>query len=126
MKLSLISLPVKDPIVAHEVYTKKLGFKSKRFEKDSKIAIIESPDINGGTSILLEPCEGNFLENYQQSAYNANLPIMVFSVKDVKKELYRLKDIGIKLRPELDKPEWEIENLFEDGCGNLIMIEEEK
>jgi len=51
---------------------------------------------------------------------------MVFSVKNVKKELYRLKDIGIKLRPELDKPEWEIENLFEDGCGNLIMIEEEK
>ena len=124
MKVSLISIPVKDPIEAHEIYTSKLGFKSKRFDANSKIAIVESAEIAEGVAILLEPCQGNFLETYQKSAFEANLPIVVFKVKNVKEELKRIEENGVKIRPELDKPEWEIKNVFEDGCGNLLMIEE--
>jgi hypothetical protein len=49
MKVSLISVPVQDPIIAHEIYTTKLGFKSKRFDENSKIVIVESPEIEGRT-----------------------------------------------------------------------------
>ena len=124
MKLSLVSIPVKDPIKAHEIYTEKLGFISKTFEPESSLAIVVSSEEPQGTAILLEPCVGSFAETYQDSAYKANLPIMVFSVQNVASVLERLRSKGIKLRPELDKPEWGLMNMFEDGCGNILMLEE--
>ena len=124
MKVSLVSMPVQDPIKAHEIYTSKLGFISKQFEPDSSIAIVVSSEDPDGAAILLEPCKGSFAESYQKSAFDANLPIMVFSVKNVATELKRLKAAGLKMRPELDKPEWGMINMFEDGCGNILMLEE--
>jgi len=124
MKVSLVSIPVQDPIAAHEIYTSKLGFISKEFDPDASLAIVVSADDPDGVAILLEPCKGNFAENYQQSAFKANLPIMALEANDVAAESKRLKAAGVVLRPELDKPDWGIQNVFEDGCGNLLMIEE--
>jgi len=124
MKISLVSIPVQDPLKAHEIYTSKLGFVSREFNPTASLAIVASKEDPTATAILLEPCSGNFAEDYQRSAFDANLPIMGFSTKNINTELERLKSEGIKLRPDLDKPEWGIENVFEDGCGNLLMIEE--
>ena len=55
---------------------------------------------------------------------DANLPIIVFGVTDAATELNRLKKAGISVRPDLDNPEWGLKNIFEDGCGNLIMLQE--
>ncbi len=125
MKVSLVSIPVQDPIKAHEIYTTKLGFTSKEFDADACLAIVVSAMDPNGAAILLEPCKGNFAETYQKSAYAANLPIMVLEVENVKVEYKKLKDKGVILRPELNNPKWGIQNVFEDGCGNLLMIEEE-
>ena len=124
MKVSLVSIPVQDPIKAHEIYTSKLGFVSKEFDAEAQIAIVVSAQDTNGAAILLEPCQGTFAEHYQQSAYKANLPIMIFSVNDVDAELERLESAGVIVRPELDNPNWGLKNLFEDGCGNLLMIEQ--
>lgn len=124
MKIALVSVPVKDPVKAHEVYTTKLGFQSKEFVPDAQLAVVVSPEDPQGTAILLEPCEGNFAENYQQSAFEANLPIMIFEVANAEATLNRLKEAGVTLRPELHNPEWGIQNVFEDGCGNLLMVVE--
>lgn len=124
MKISLVSIPVQDPIKAHEIYTSKLGFASKEFNPEASLAIVVAMEDPNATAILLEPCSGNFAEKYQRSAFESNLPIMGLSAKSVSVELERLKSAGVKLRPELDKPEWGIENVFEDGCGNLLMIEQ--
>jgi len=124
MKVSLVSIPVQDPIAAHEIYTSKLGFISKEFDPDASLAIVVSADDPDGVAILLEPCKGNFAEDYQQSAFKASLPIMALKANDVAAETKRLKATGVVLRPELDKPDWGIQNVFEDGCGNLLMIEE--
>ena len=123
MKLSLVSIPVQDTIKAHEIYTSKLGFVSKIFDAEMQLAIALSPEDSTGTAILLEPCRGTFAESYQKSAFESNLPIMVFSVDDVDAELGKLGAAGIILRPDLDKPEWDLANMFEDGCGNLLMLE---
>ena len=123
LKISLVSVPVQDPIKAHEIYTSKLGFVSKEFDAEMQLAIVLSPEDSTGTAILLEPCQGTFAESYQKSAFESNLPIMVFSVDDVDAELEKLEAVGITLRPDLDKPEWELANMFEDGCGNLLMLE---
>ncbi|MFW2374052.1 MAG: VOC family protein [Gammaproteobacteria bacterium] len=124
MKISLVSMPVQDPIKAHEIYTSKLGFISKEFDSGASLAIVVSAEDKEGTAMLLEPCQGTFAESYQKSAFEANLPIMVFGVKNVEAELERLKTAGVKMRPELDKPDWGLKNMFEDGCGNILMIEE--
>lgn len=124
MKVSLVSIPVPDPIKAHEIYTSKLGFTSKEFDPDASLAIVASADDPNGVAILLEPCQGNFAGNYQKSAFKANLPIMALEAKNVDVEIKRLKAAGVTLRPELDNPNWGIQNVFEDGCGNLLMIEE--
>ena len=126
MKISLVSVPVQDPIEAHEIYTTKLGFQSKEFDPDASLAIVVSANDPEGTAILLEPCKGSFAEIYQKSAFQENLPIMGLEVENLKAELERLVAAGVTLRPELDNPEWGIQNVFEDGCGNLLMIEESK
>lgn len=108
---------------AHDIYTKKLGFVSKEYDLEASLAIVSSVDDPDGVAILLEPCEGSFAEHYQKSAYEANLPIMGLKTDDIASEMKRLKAAGIILRPELDNPKWGIENVFEDGCGNLLMIE---
>ncbi len=123
MKLSLVSIPVQDPIEAHEIYTSKLGFVSKEFDASAKLAIVVSPEDPTGTAMLLEPCKGNFAESYQKSAFEANLPVVIFAVKNVESELEKLKAVGINVRPDLDRPEWGLMNMFEDGCGNILMIE---
>ena len=124
MRISLVSLPVQDPSEAHEIYTSKLGFISKEFDTNSSLAIVASPEDPDGTELLLEPCQGSFYADYQKAAYEANLPITVFSVSNVEVEMERLKTVGVRIRPDLDKSEWGLKNLFEDGCGNLIMIQE--
>lgn len=123
MKLSLVSIPVQDPIEAHEIYTKKLGFTSKEFNKEAGLAIVVSTEDPGGTALLLEPSKGSFAETFQKAAFDAKLPIMVFAVENVRNEIERLKGAGVKVRPDLDRAEWGLENLFEDGCGNLLMLQ---
>ena len=124
MKISLVSLTVQDPIEAHEIYTTKLGFPSKEYDPELSLAVVASPEDPGSTQLLLEPCQGTFAETFQQEAYKSNLAIMIFSDGNVDEELERLKAEGISLRPDLDKPDWGMTNLFEDGCGNLLMIQE--
>ena len=56
MKISLVSIPVRDPVKAHEIYTSKLGFISKEFDADASLAIVVSAEDTDGAAILLEPC----------------------------------------------------------------------
>ena len=92
------------------------------FNPDAQLAIVVSPEEPHGTALLLEPCSGTFAGQYQKSVMEAKLPIMVFGVTDVTEELRRLSEAGVMVHPDLDKPEWGIRNMFEDGCGNLIML----
>ena len=124
LKLSLVSIPVQNPIEAHEIYTAKLGFITKEFDPELNLAIVTSYEDPQGASILLDPCKGNFAESYQATAYQSNLPIMIFSIQNVAAELERLAALGIKLRPELNNLKWGLMNMFEDGCGNTLMLEE--
>jgi len=123
LKIALVSIPVADPLKAHEIYTTSLGFQTKEFDAAANLAVVVAPEDPTGTAILLEPCAGSFAEDYQKAAYAANLPIMALGSSDPIAELARLKAAGVKLRPELDNPKWGLENMFEDGCGNILMIE---
>ena len=124
MKIQLVSMPVQDPVKAHEIYVEKLGFISKEFDAEGQLAIVVAAEDEHGTQLLLEPCVGSFAEKFQKEAYDANLPWMIFSVSDVESEMSRLDAAGVTVRPDLDRPDWGLTNLFEDGCDNLLMLQE--
>jgi hypothetical protein len=56
MKISLVSIPVQDPIKAHEIYTSILGFISREFNQVAQLAVVVSPEAPNDTALLLEPC----------------------------------------------------------------------
>lgn len=124
MKITLTSIFVDDPIKAHKFYTDKLGFHSKEYMPDAQLAIVVSPEDPNGTALLLEPRGDSFAKEYQEHIYNAGLPVIVFGVNDLAGEIKKLNSHGVKFRDDLTKKEWGIQNLFEDSCGNLIMLEE--
>jgi catechol 2,3-dioxygenase-like lactoylglutathione lyase family enzyme len=119
----MVSILVDDPIKAHKYYTEVLGFVSKEFNPEAQIAVIVSPEDPDGTSILLEPRGESFAKEYQEQLYKSGLPIMVFEAEKLTEEIYKLKAHGVKFRDDLAKPEWGLQNLFEDTCGNLLMLQ---
>ena len=123
MKISMTSVFVDDPVKAHKFYTEVLGFESKEFVPDALLAVVVYPEDPNGTALLLEPRGDSFAKTYQESVYNAGLPIIVFSAEDAEAARKDLESRGVKFRDDLAKPEWELQNLFEDTCGNLIMLQ---
>lgn len=124
IRIAVTSVLVDDPIKAHRFYTEILGFQSKEFVPDAQIAVVVSAADPNGTALFLEPRGDSFAREYQAHVYNAGLPIIVFGVNDLSGEIERLKKKGVKFRDDLTKKEWGLENLFEDTCGNLIMLQQ--
>lgn len=124
MQIALTSIFVDDPIKAHGFYTRILGFKSKEFTPDAQLAIVVSAESPDGPALLLEPRGDSFAKEYQEKVYAAGLPIIIFGVSDLPIEIQKLKSKGVQFRDDLTKIEWGLENIFEDSCGNLIMIQE--
>jgi len=123
MKAALVSVLVDDPVKAHRFYTEALGFKSQQFDPEAQLAIVVSPESPEGTALLLEPKGDSFAKDFQERAYQEGLPVIVFSADDLPAEIERLQAAGVVFREDLANPEWGMEHLFEDMCGNLIMLQ---
>ena len=122
MRISMTSVFVDNPVEAHTFYTEVLGFQSKEFDPDAQLAVVVSTEDPDGTALLLEPRGESFAKAYQESVYNAGLPIIVFGTDNVESARRDLESRGVKFRDDLAKPQWGIQNLFEDTFGNLIML----
>ena len=123
MKISLTSIFVDDPVKAHKFYTEVLGFKSKEFMPEAQLAIVVSAEDPDGTTLLLEPRGDSFAKTYQEAVYNLGLPIIIFSAENLETERLTLEARGVKFRDDLAKPDWGIQDMFEDTFGNLIMLQ---
>jgi predicted enzyme related to lactoylglutathione lyase len=126
MKIKLTSVFVNDPAEAFRIYTEKLGFVKRYFQPEAGIAIVASPEETNGTGLMLEPNSNPIAKTYQAALFNSSIPVIVFSVADIHSEYKRLKDHGIVFRTNPVKNEWGTQAIFEDGCGNLIQLHEEK
>ena len=122
MRILLTSIFVENPVEAHVYYTDVLGFKTKDFDREAQLAIVVSPEDPEGTALLLEPRGDGFAKTYQENVHDAGLPIIVFGADDTKDARRKLEARGVKFRDDLAKPDWGLENLFEDTFGNLIML----
>jgi catechol 2,3-dioxygenase-like lactoylglutathione lyase family enzyme len=124
MRIELTSVFVDDPVAAHTFYTEVLGFSSKELVPESQLAIVVSPEDPKGTALLLEPRGDSFAKTYQENVYGAGLPIIVFGADDADAARRDLEAKGVTFRDDLARPEWGIQNLFEDTFGNLIMLQD--
>lgn len=126
MKIALTSIFVADIPTAFTFYTEILGFVKRMYVPRAQLAIVVSPEDPEGTGLLLEPNESGIARSYQMTLYQKGLPVIVFGVRDVSKEYERLKGLGVVFRGEPETSEWGTQALFEDTCGNLILLQQSK
>lgn len=129
MKVSLISIPVRDQEKASKFYTEKLGFLIKKdvsMEGGNRWQTLVSPEWQEGPEILLEPSPLHFEPSkvYQDALMEAGIPYTQFDVDNVQAEYERLTELGVEfsVKPtEMGEVKFAI---FNDTCGNNIQMVE--
>lgn len=122
MNIALVSLPVNDPMEAHRFYTEVLGFVSRTYVPEANLAIVASAEEPDGTGLLLEPNDHPMARQYQQTIYDAGMPIIIFGVGDIQREYERLAGMGVEFLQEPTETEYGTLALLDDTCGNLIQL----
>ncbi|MGN7514989.1 MAG: VOC family protein [Allomuricauda sp.] len=130
MKITLISIPVRDQEKAMRFYTEKLGFIKKKDEPlggGNRWLILVSKDWVDGPELLLEPAPNHFEPSkvYQDALMEAGIPWTQFDVENVDSEYERLTELGVvfSVKPtEAGNVKYAI---FNDTCGNNIQLVQE-
>ena len=129
MKVTLISIPVRDQEKALNFYSDKLGFITKvnqLLEDGNRWITMVSKEDPEGIEILLEPAPIHFEPTrvYQDALLEAGLPYTQFDVDDVQSEYSRLAQLGVEFSLKPTQYGQEKVAVFNDTCGNNIQLVE--
>ncbi len=128
MRINLTGVVVDDQQKALRFYTETLGFRLKHnipLGGHSWITVVseEAPE---GTELLLEPAAHPAVGPYRTALVEDGIPLASFAVDDVEAEHERLVAKGVRfVQPPTDLGTV-VTAVFDDTCGNLIQIVEEK
>ena len=128
MMIHLASVMVDDQQKALRFYTETLGFQLKHnipLGEHAWITVVseEAPE---GTELVLEPDEHPAARPFKRALVEDGIPWTAFAVDDVEAEHERLVARGVRfVQPPTDRGTVIIA-VFDDTCGNLIQIAEEK
>ena len=130
MRVTLISIPVRDQEKALQFYTEKLGFLKK---KDTPLGggnrwlTVVSKEAQDGPEILLEPAPNHFEPSkvYQDKLMEAGIPYTQFDVDSVDSEYDRLTKLGVEFSVKPTEMGTVKFAVFNDTCGNNIQLVEE-
>ena len=128
MRIHLSGVFVDDQQKALRFYTETLGFKLKHnipLGEHAWITVVseEAPE---GTELLLEPDAHPAVRPFKRALVEDGIPGNSFAVDDVAAEHERLVARGVRfVQPPTDLGTV-ITAVFDDTCGNLIQIAEEK
>ena len=128
MRIHLASIFVDDQQKALRFYTETLGFQLKHNIPLGDYAWItvvseESPE---GMELVLEPDDHPAVRPFMRAIVEDGIPSTSFAVDDVEAEHERLMARGVRfVQPPTDLGAV-ITAVFDDSCGNLIQIAEEK
>jgi len=130
MKVTLISIPVRDQEQALKFYTEKLGFIKKKdtpLDGGNRWITLVSKDAQDGPELLLEPAPLHFEPSkvYQDALMEAGIPYTQFDVDSVDDEYKRLRDLGIEFSVKPTEMGTVKYAVFNDTCGNNIQLVEE-
>ncbi|CAL2059306.1 VOC family protein [Tenacibaculum sp. 190524A05c] len=127
MKVTIISIPVRDQEKAFQFYTEKLGFlKNKDIPLGNGnrwLTLVSKEDPNG-PEILLEPAPLHFEPSkiYQDALMEAGIPYTQFDVKNVDEEYNRLQKLGVVFSLAPKEMGTVKVAVFNDTCGNNIQL----
>lgn len=129
MRVTVISIPVRDQEKALQFYTQKLGFLKKvdmPLGGGNRWLTLVSKDAQSGPEILLEPAPLHFepAKVFQDALMDAGMPWTQFDVDNLDQEYDRLVKLGV----EFSIPPREMGTVryavFNDTCGNNIQLVE--
>ncbi len=128
MRIHLSGVVVDDQQKALRFYTETLGFRVKHnipLGEHSWITLVseEAPE---GTQLVLEPAGHPAVVPFRKALVEDGIPYTAFAVDDVEAEYERLLAMGVRfVQPPTDLGTV-VTAVFDDTCGNLIQIMEEK
>ena len=124
MRIQLTSIHVNDQDEALAFYTEVLGFVVKEnFPVGQfKWLTVVSPEAPDSAELLLEPNDNPAAQAYQQALYEQGIPHAAFAVDDIQAEYERLKALGVVFPSEPVDAGGVLQALFDDTCGNRILI----
>lgn len=127
MKVTIISIPVRDQENALKFYTEKLGFIKKMdtpLEGGNRWLTIVSKDAQDGPELLLEPAPNHFEPSkvYQDALMEAGIPYTQFDVENVDTEYERLTKLGVEFSIKPTTMGTVKYTVFNDTCGNNIQL----
>ncbi len=128
MRINHTSVPVDDQQKALRFYTETLGFRVKHnipLGEHAWITVVseEAPE---GTELVLKPAEHPAIGPFRKALVEDGIPYTAFTVDDAAAEHERLVAEGVRfVQPPTDLGTV-ITAVFDDTCGNLIQIMEEK
>ena len=130
MKVTIISIPVRDQDKALKFYTEKLGFIKKKdipLGEGNRWLTLVSKEAQDGPELLLEPAPNHFEPSkvYQDALMNAGIPYTQFSVQNVEDEYNRLTKLGVEFSIKPTEMGPVKVAVFNDTCGNNIQLVEE-
>ena len=127
MKIRLTSIHVDDQDKARRFYTEVLGFVKKHDFPvgEFKWLTVVSPEGPDDIELLLEPNDNPAAQRYQESIFEQGIPHAAFAVDDIDEEYERLKKLGVVFTMEPTPAGPVIRAVFNDTCGNLILIYQE-
>lgn len=130
MKVTLISIPVRDQEKALKFYTEKLGFikkVDKPLEGGHRWLTLVSKNAQDGPEVLLEPAPIHFEPSkvYQDALMEAGIPYTQFDVESVDEEYERLTRLGVEFSIKPSTMGTVKYAVFNDTCGNNMQLVEE-
>ncbi|MCY3779431.1 MAG: VOC family protein [Chloroflexi bacterium] len=131
MIIGVTGVPVDDQEKAMKFYTEVLGFQIKydmplgNPEGDRWLTVV-SPERPDGVELLLEPNRNPITIAFQEGLMEQGFPAIIFNVDDIQAEYERLSGLGVAFMGEPTDIGPAIMAIFNDTCGNLIQIMQEK
>ena len=128
MRINWTSVVVDDQQKALQFYTETLGFRVKHnipLGEHAWITLV-SEDAPEGTELVLEPAGHPAVVPFRKALVEDGIPYTAFAVDDVEAEHQRLVAEGVRFVQLPTDLGTVITAVFDDTCGNLIQIMEEK
>ncbi|MGB5402969.1 VOC family protein [Robiginitalea sp.] len=130
MKVTLISIPVRDQAHALKFYTETLGFLKKKdipLGGGNRWLTVVSEEWQDGPELLLEPAPIHFEPSrvFQDELMKAGMPWTQFDVQDVTSEYERLTKLGVAFSVKPTEMGTVKIAVFNDTCGNNIQLVQE-
>ena len=128
LQIRIASVFVEDQARAETFYTNTLGFVKKSDVQVGKFRwlTVVSPGNPDGPELLLEPNDNPAARTFQKAIFDQGIPATVFFVEDIQETYDVLSKRGVTFTIEPTDAGSTIIAVFDDTCGNLIQLAQEK